>query len=272
MKVSITGVDGTGKTSIIRGIQAQFKGRSTKVQAFRAPQYHEDPNAPFCSFSAAIDELSMLADKTGDAQLKTCALFLSMTLYGDVEAHYVHTFHPHFLFSERQALADSVAYSTFYKGLLTGPLKPRELKMIGALEAWVEVLKHRLPAKPEVEAEGLTFWTLPLFISDLFSLPVDDLVEHLKALYHCTYPDQIILLRVSSTRLMERLAQKAASGTPKELHEKLPILEKLQIGLEQCCQVLVGLKPGLKLHVLDTSELTVEVSQRRCLELVNAPG
>ncbi|MBI3554964.1 MAG: hypothetical protein HY074_01720, partial [Deltaproteobacteria bacterium] len=237
MKISITGVDGTGKTSIIRALQQQFAGSPTHVQAFRAPQYHENPDAPFSKFSTSIDALSVLADKTGDPLLKTCALFLSMTLYGDVEAHYEHAFHPRFLFSERQALADSLAYSKFYKGLLTGPLKPRKLESQGALEDWLLVLRSRLPAKSSIHADKLALWNLPLFIRELFELEPDDLVEHLKALYHCSYPDQIVFLKVSSPRLMERLAQKAAGGTQKELHEKKHVLEALQAGLEQCCQV-----------------------------------
>ncbi len=268
MKISITGVDGTGKTSIIRALQTKFAATPTLAQAFRAPQYHEDPDAPFGALSSTIDDLSLLADKTSDPLLKTCALFLSMTLYGDVEAHYERTFSSKYLFSERQALADSLAYSKFYKDLLTGPLEPRKLDALDVLEKWILVLKQRLPATSPLAAKELNLWNLPLFIYKLFDLPPDDLVEHLKALYHCTFPDKIILLKVSSPRLIQRLTQKAAGGTPKELHEKQHILEALQGGLEQCCLVLAGLKPTLKLHVLDTSELTLESSTAKCLELV----
>jgi thymidylate kinase len=265
MRISVTGVDGTGKTTLVRALQREFARAPDLVRAFRAPQYHEDPDAPFARLSARLDELGAHADRLGDPLLKTSALFLSMTLYGDVEEHYARAYRPGFLFSERQALADSLAYSRFYKGLLTGPVRREALagQDVAPVEEWIEVLRGRLPER----TRGLTLEGLPLFIRELFELGPEPLVESLRALYHCELPDAVILLKVSPKRLMERMAEKARGGIQREMHERQHVLEALQGALEQGCGVLAGMKPGMRVEVLDTGELSEAESLGRLVEL-----
>ncbi|MBI3541684.1 MAG: hypothetical protein HY075_00195 [Deltaproteobacteria bacterium] len=268
-RISICGVDGTGKTSVIQKIQQRFSATPAEACAFRVTQYHDDPRAPLGELSALIDRVSVQADKTGDPLLKTSALFLAMTMFGDVEAYYAETFKPRFLFSERQALADSLAYSKFYKGLLTGPLKRDALDAETTLKLgrWVETVRARVPADSPVDTTRLDLLTLPLFIRALFDLPPPELVAHLKAIYRCATPNEVVLLKVSPTKLAERMAQKAAGGAQRELHEKLHVLEALQGGLEQCCRLLSTFAPSLEFHALDTSELSIEAACERVYEL-----
>jgi thymidylate kinase len=49
-RIAVTGTDGSGKTTVIRGLAAAFADRPETLRAFRAPQYHEDPDLPFGQF------------------------------------------------------------------------------------------------------------------------------------------------------------------------------------------------------------------------------
>ncbi len=278
MKISVSGVDGTGKTSLIDSIQSQFKNQPNRVRAFRVPQYHEDSSIPFADLSEKMDSLGVFADRISDPILKVCGLFLSMTLFGDVESHYEKTYQPEYLFFERFALADSLTYSKFYKQFITGPLNRTKIEAavlkelgpdsIALFEDWIQVLKSRLPKNSPIDAAAIDFWSLPLFIKSLFELQPAALIHHLQALYQCGFPDHVILLKVSSTRLMERIAKKAQGGTQKELHEKQGILEALQGGLEQCNQLLVQMNPRIQLHVIDTSQMSIEETAALCFKKV----
>src|SRR3954464_6468825 len=93
-RISITGIDGSGKTTVIRALRERFAERPASVQAFRAPQYHENPRVPHARLSADIEEMSVLADRLGDPLLKATALLLSVTLYGDVERWFVKEHEP----------------------------------------------------------------------------------------------------------------------------------------------------------------------------------
>jgi hypothetical protein len=275
-RISITGVDGTGKTTLIREIRAM---RKPGVYAFRAPQFHEDPDAPFGFLSQKIDDLSVLADVSRALSLKACALFLSMTLYGDVEAHYLRAFSPSDLLSERQCVADSVTYSKFYKAVLNGPLdesvwRKKISDRLGEealvhFEEWILVLRSRLPEGSKLNPDDLTMWRLPVFVRSLFDLEPESLVKHLLSLYHCELPHELVLLNLKPDRLMERLSTKQKAGVAEELHEKKHILEALQRALIQSCGFLQKLKPEMKVHLLDTGELSLEESKAEVLRILS---
>jgi hypothetical protein len=266
MKIAITGADGSGKTSVIRHL------RGTGHCAFRAPQYHEDPDAPFHGLSSTIDALSVLADRRGDAALKSTALFLSMTLYGDVLAHYERTFRPERLFAERQAVVDSLAYSRFYRALLTGPLDPGALEPLIAqelgadaldrLHRWASVLDGRVAG-----VERVDLWGIPAFLLRTFELPTDALVARLARLYHAEPPDVLVVLRVDGEELERRLRLKAAEGTQRELHERRGVVEQLQQALIAAAGAMGSMYPGLRVEIVDSAP-TVEHTAERVLAVV----
>lgn len=272
-RVSIAGIDGTGKTTVIHNAR-ENRGFPGKLRAFRAPQYHEDPDAPFARLSLAVDELSVLGDLQKDPILKATALFLSITFYGDVERHFEEAYRPDFLLMERQALADSLTYSSFYRSQLTQPISRNAEKAIvakigdaafAAIQDWLSVLAAR-----SRHFEGRDFWTLPLALRELFSLQPPELIRELQSVYATRIPEQVVLLQVSETRLQERLAQKRGSGTAEELHEKREILQRLQAGLLQSCGFLKTLKPEMKLHLLDTSELSIDETLEKIFQLIRS--
>jgi broad-specificity NMP kinase len=275
-RIAVTGTDGTGKTTVVRLIRDAFADRPHVLQAFRVPQYHEGPDLPFGRLSAIIDAVSEFADRSGNLQLKATALFLSMTMYGDVERHLVSTYRPQWVINERQCLADSLTYARFYLPLLKTAFDPvtlepalREaLKPLGddafdRLAAWLPVFQAREGKAP------VPFWELPLYTRDLFMTPPEQLLGRLQTLYAAELPDHIVLLHVSPKQLAERLAQKLKGAAPKELHEQSHVLAMFQAALTESCKMLQQVKPSLQVHVLDTSEQTPDQSKDAVLKLFN---
>ncbi len=275
-RIAVTGTDGTGKTTLVRRLGARFAGRPEVLRAFRSPQYHEDPDLPFGALSTAIEDLGQLADRVGDPRLKAAMLFLSMTLYGDVERHVAATWAPRAVVAERQCLADSLTYARFYLPLLAGALERERLApaiaeagldgAVARVAAWLPVVHGRLAGI----AEPQDFWALPLLVRELFDRPPEQLVPALKAAYHAELPDQIILLTVSAEALARRLAEKAGAegGAPPELHEKAQVLAMFQAGLAQSAGFLATLRPDLAISRLDTSDLTIAETEDAVLSLI----
>ncbi|MDB5101579.1 MAG: hypothetical protein JWM80_6000 [Cyanobacteria bacterium RYN_339] len=257
-RIAITGTDGTGKTTLVRKLAERFADRPRVLRAFRAPQYHEHPDHPFGRLSATIDALSEQGDRDGNPLLKATALFLSMTLYGDVERHLAATYAPEVLVAERQCLADSLTYARFYLPLLKAPLTPCELPAgaLAQLEAWLPVFQAR------ADLGTCSFWELPLYIRDLFSQEPAHLLASLQALYHADVPDQVVLLHVGADALTARLAEKrgVAGAPPRELHEQAHVLGMFQQGLAQSCDYLRTIKPSLVITPVDTSDRTIDES------------
>jgi thymidylate kinase len=258
LRVAVTGTDGTGKTTIVRRLGERFASEPWRVRAFRAPQYHEDADLPFGALSRAIDDLSVLADRLGHPALKATALFLSMTLYGDVERFLHTTYRPAALVAERQCLADSLTYARFYLPLLSGPLdqgalEPAVVSALGEdgyarLLAWLPVFQAR-----EGDAVApVSLWDLPVFIRGLFSSPAPQLLARLKMLYHAEVPDLIVLLTLSDAALADRMALKKGVA-PQELHEQAHVLAMFQAGLLESCERLAHDHAGTRVVVIDAS-------------------
>ena len=273
LRVALTGTDGTGKTTIVRRLGERFAAEPARLRAFRAPQYHEDPDLPFAALSKAIDDLSVLGDRQGDPALKATALFLSMTLYGDVERFLQFSYRPAALVAERQCLADSLTYARFYLPLLMGPLDRSRLEpliepALGAdgyrrLLAWLPVFQAR---EGGYEAP-VPLWQLPVFIRGLFSSPADQLLARLKMLYHAEVPDLIVLLTLTPEALAARMALKQGAA-PQELHERAHVLAMFQSGLAESCERLARDHAGTRVVVIDTSAQAPEETEAAVLAAI----
>jgi len=120
--IAIVGIDGSGKTTVIRRMLERLPSRWDVVGLINCPDYHEIPNAPLAQLSRDLDAFSQIADGLGDFQLKGVALYLQMTLYGPLSRFVVDTFHPRLLLSARHAVFDSLAYGSLYANIMKKPL------------------------------------------------------------------------------------------------------------------------------------------------------
>lgn len=272
-RIAITGVDGTGKTTLVRSLMTRGSTSNNGLRAFRVPQYHEDPAVPFRELSIALDQLSILGDQRKDPVLKATALFLSITLFGDIEAFYQKTFQPRFLFSERQALVDSLVYALFYQKVIQGPLPKTQLEAaildkIGAegwrnIEEWLVALDARGFGKTD-------FWNAPLVLKSLFEKPAPELLPALMRLCRTDIPDALVILTVPPEHLEAKMQAKQNEGaSPRELHEQVHVLDLLQKGLLQTARALQGLKPSLRVEVIETSSKTPADTLQTVSDLFN---
>ncbi|MEU3491272.1 phosphotransferase [Streptomyces massasporeus] len=99
MRAAVVGIDGTGKTTVLRRIREQ--GDITVVHAIRA---HDDPDRPYAALAGA----SAAADALGRVQLKPAVLYLQLCLYGPAERQAARE--GRILVSDRHPLIDPPAY------------------------------------------------------------------------------------------------------------------------------------------------------------------
>jgi hypothetical protein len=271
-RVAITGVDGTGKTTLVRALAA---AEEPGLVAFRAPQYHEHPAAPRAALARAIDAMSEHADASRQPALKAVALFMSMTLYGEVERQLETALAPVTLVGERQCYLDSLAYARFYRPLLARDLD--EAALAGPLAASLgdaglaEVLAWAVQVARRDGAfspDGL--WRWPTAIAALFGLPTPALLTALEGVYAARWPDRVILLTLSEAALGRRLEAKwqQAGAPPRELHEQHGLLLALQAALAEVAAMAANLRPGLHVETLDVSEATPDEALAACRHLI----
>lgn len=265
LRVSLTGVDGSGKTTIIRRIR-QRQDSAGGFYAFRAPQFHEDPSLPHSDLSRAIDDLSVAADLSGNVTVKSLALFLSMTLYGDVENHILQARRPSVLIGERQCFLDALAYARFYQPMLaTAAARPAgpAPKLHPLITEWLSVVAARDPSLA-LDVKDMTGYLLRVFAGEPAAI-----VGRLMKLFRASVPDRIIILRTTPEDLATRLSEKRA-GTAAELHEKAETLQGLDHALLQTAPLLKYLKPSLRIEELITTERSIDESVDAVLGLVQA--
>ena len=263
-QIAITGVDGTGKTTLIRMLSAKYANDPLLVQVFRCPQYHEFQDAPFAELSQTLETLSALGDEWNDPSFKISALFVAISLYGSVQDFYERTYRPKFLFTERQPVVDTFAYTVFYKKLLTAPLsrsvlEPKLIAAVGqakmdSIHRWMKVLETRsLPTSHEIN-----FWNLPKIIFDLVDQKPEKMFTDLKRVYQNRLPDLLIVLQVDAEDLEKRQLERTSDKKVREMHEKKPILTLLNQQLLQGVSTLKNMEPSLEVKVLNTSHLSLD--------------
>jgi len=246
-RVAIVGIDGAGKSTVIRKFMEQTPSPVGEVEILHCPLYHESPNVPFAQLSRELDGFSRASDALGSFEMKAVAMFYQMTLYGPVERFYLEELRPQILLSDRHALVDSLAYGPFYLQMVRKPAdrdrleRPLRERLNGAWESvhrWHERESHRL-------SRSVSLWDLPLHVTGLFRLPFPELVLELSRQYRTSLPDVVLLLDVPGAVAQERIAQRAGAG---ELHEQTEFLEALRRSYHR---VMEALKPLVETHVID---------------------
>src|SRR5262245_59128938 len=110
-RLSLLGIDGSGKTTLMRALQAQ--GRAGVSYLF-SPDFHEIDGFEGANESLALTALSQKADALRDPALKLTTLYLRMCLFGEAELFLTQRDRPATLCIERHPLVDALIYLPVY--------------------------------------------------------------------------------------------------------------------------------------------------------------
>jgi thymidylate kinase len=254
--VAVTGIDGCGKSSVIRRFAQLWPDARGRALALTCPTYHETPNAPFARLSERLHRFSRASDRLGSFELKGAALYLQMTLHGPVERCLLETYRPAFLLTEHHSLVDTLAYGAIYTTMI-------RTHADAALEA---PLREKLDAITPGSYEEIAQWSalhaeqagtpasvfeLGLSVATMLKRPRAELIAELAGRYGTGLPDVLLLLDLPARVAVERL--RTRGDVQGELHEQTPMLEQLRSLYLEVAGYLSRERPETKTLVIDAA-------------------
>jgi thymidylate kinase len=252
--VAVTGIDGCGKSSVIRRFAELWPNARRDTLALTCPTYHETPNAPFARLSERLHRFSRAADALGSFELKGAALYLQMTLHGPVERCLLEAYRPVFLLTEHHSVVDTLAYGAIYRMLirkhadatLEAPLRERlDSRAPGSYDEIVQWAALHA----EYAGTPASIFELGLAVARMLDQPRASLVDELTRRYGTGLPDVLLLLDLPAETAIERL--RARGDAQGELHEQAPMLEKLRRLYLDEAACLKREHPGTETFVID---------------------
>jgi hypothetical protein len=222
------GIDGSGKTTLMRGLQ---RVEGERASFLFSPDFHEIPGFSGGEESRALTEFSRLADEHADPRLKISSLYLRMCLFGEAEAFLCATERRATIYIERHPLIDSITYLPVYLGAV---------KKLGVrLEESVDVMAQITRNHPEVARHVHAAVVRRNERLGIASAPVEQLADYclgfagqgplafvtaLSRDFQTTLPHQLLYLDIAPELAFERIRQR---GKTLEAHESLASLTRL---------------------------------------------
>jgi thymidylate kinase len=254
--VAVAGIDGCGKTSVIRRFAELWPGARGGIRTLTCPNYHETPNAPFARLSERLNRFSRAADALRSFELKGAALYLQMTLHGPVERCLLEAYRPTWLLTEHHSLVDTLAYGAIYTTMirkhgdaaLEAPL--RQMLDAHAPGSYDEIVQW---AALHAEQAGTpaSLFELGLAVATMLERPRAEIVAELTQRYGTGLPDVLLLLDLPAQMALERVRARAdAQG---ELHEEAPMLEQLRRLYHDVADYLKREHPETETFVIDAA-------------------
>jgi thymidylate kinase len=233
MRISICGVDASGKTSVMEDLAQAAAGSSVTVATLRAPQYHDGHRLDVGPLSEELEALGTRADQEGLPTLKACCLFLAISLYGDAQKEVESTTGCEVLFRERDPIVDSLTYSGPYLEVLSRDPRPIDPRYSSA-----SIERHiaRVAERANLDWPTSTLVDLPRRLQVLFGRPAVELAAVLPKICNAGIADVVVHLRVGPRALTERLRRRAEARAHRrgEFHEEQAILLRLQSAMADC--------------------------------------
>jgi len=275
-RIAVVGIDGSGKSSVIRCFGELSPAPPGEVVVMTCPTYHETPNAPMATLSRQLDALSKTGDALGSFELKATAMFLQMTLYGPIERFFLETYQPEYLLSEHNALIDCLGYGAFYVQMVRNPIDRQKIEspLRQRMDAFMphsfdEILQwHELESRRI--GERVSFWNLAPHASDLLQRPRSSVIQELGRRFRTTLPEIVLLLDVPADVAMARLRARGDSGG--ELHEQSGFLELLRRSYHEVVDYLQREHPEIQAYIIDTeSAQSVDHTLQAVLQRTGIP-
>jgi hypothetical protein len=254
--VAVAGIDGCGKTSVIRRFGELWPGSRGHAIALTCPTFHETPNVPFARLSERLHRFSRAADALGSFELKGAALYLQMTLHGPVERCLLDAYRPALLLTEHHSLVDTLAYGAIYTTMIRKPAdaaleRPlREALDSGAPGSYDEIVDWAA-LHAEQFGTAASVFDLGLAVATMLTRPRAELIPELTRRYGTGLPDVLLLLDLPVPLAIERLrARGEAQG---ELHEQAAMLEQLRRLYHDVADYLKREHPETETFVIDAA-------------------
>lgn len=217
--ITITGIDGCGKSTVIHQLIKKQKEVPEAYQVLACTNFHDTPNAPFSELSQGMDALSQYADIRKDPTIKYVALYLKMTLFGAIEQFFADYYQPNVLITERHPLVGSLVYGNLYLQMNSklnlqenstwneSLLEEQQIPWASILY-WFKLENKRLGRR-------IDFWELPAYLVKIQQQQLSELIPSLTTLFRTTLPQKIIHFQIEENIAATRVGQ----HKPKEIHE-----------------------------------------------------
>jgi len=267
--IAVAGIDGCGKTSLIRRFTELWPDGSGGVLTLTCPNYHLTPNAPFARLSERLHQFSTTADALGSVELKGAAMYLQMTLHGPVERCLLDAYRPACLLTEHHSIVDTLAYGAIYTSMIRGYADAAlEAPLRAAIDShapggYDEIVKWAALHAQQVGTPKSLF-ELGLAVARLLTQPRPAIVAELTRRYGVGLPDVLIVLALPVPLAIERL--RARGDVQRELHEQAPMLEHLRRFYHDVAEYLRREHPAVEILVIDVAKSgTVEETLREMM-------
>jgi hypothetical protein len=223
MIISLLGVDGVGKTTLLEQL------RAPDVLTLRMPQFYLSSAAwPFAAEARCLEQIGQQADVVGDAKTKALSLFMAFLPFSSVLAAAHKTGMK--IFVERHPWVDIFVYADFYVSLL------KQLEGIEAhkdLEPQFEKFKSNQLLPVDLQWLNFSNWIIGgLSGSDA------ERFQFLQTVFPDCQVDLFVLLTAGAETLEKRLKMKHQGGRVREPHEQIQLMMRLQTGLLQTLNAL----------------------------------
>ncbi|WP_067460157.1 hypothetical protein [Actinomadura macra] len=261
LRAALVGIDGSGKSTVIRLLADGSSGDRAAVSCLRA---HENPDGPLHRLSRHLDSLSRDADRLGAPELKLAVLYLQMCTFAVTERFFIGELGTRVVLSERHPVVDGLAYLPMYRDAIervAGPDRPARLRRhlasldpgdVGAARAWCERLGRRLGRTPDLA-------TVAADLIRLVDLPDAERAHAFAGRLGVRLPDVVVHLDIDVAEARRRVRDR---DRPAELHEHHAPLLRIRDGYDTALKSLESVRVHrIRADGASPAELAAEIDR-----------